>query len=251
MPLMYPLKHVYRNWKLFAALLIGVTLAATFCAAIGVKANLAAEQSLDKQISNIITDISFRADLNQSNLVLAYNNITNIANVKKVDMVASFSMPISSSADNYTTSDYTQMASFPNTSSIMGEWENKPLGGIPENYTYILAGSALAQKLHVGDNITTMINFPTPKYWNTSTIYVNLTVAGFVELTDKGYSLLTNNNGGLIYYSDSSFAPQSIYGYGYRSDMMIVGWENTLQKLWNSTLDSSTATIIFSVNVDR
>ena len=44
MPLMYPIKHVFRNWKLFTALLIGITLAATFCAAIGVKANLAAEQ---------------------------------------------------------------------------------------------------------------------------------------------------------------------------------------------------------------
>jgi L-lactate permease len=33
--------------------------------------------------------------------------------------------------------------------------------------------------------------------------------------------------------------------------MMIVSWENTLQKLWNTTLDSSTASITFSVNVDR
>ena len=97
MPLLYPIKHVFRNWKLFTALLIGVTLAATFCAAIGVKANLSAEQSLDKQISGVITDISFRADLNQSNLALAYQNITNIPGVKKVDTVASFSMPISSS----------------------------------------------------------------------------------------------------------------------------------------------------------
>ncbi len=207
MPLLYPIKHVFRNWKLFTALLIGITLAATFCAAIGVKANLSAEQTLDKQISSVITDISFRADLNQSNLALAYHNITSIPGVKKVDYVASFSMPISTSADNYTTSDYTQMASFPSSSQIYDEWTNKPFGGIPENYTYILAGNALAQKLHVGDNITTMINFPTPKYWNTSSVYVNLTVAGFAELTDTGYSLLTNNNGGIVYYGGSGFAP--------------------------------------------
>jgi hypothetical protein len=179
MPLLYPIKHVFRNWKLFTALLIGVTLAATFCAAIGVKANLSAEQSLDKQISGVITDISFRANLNQSNLALAYQNITSIPGVNEVGAVASFSMPISSSADNYTTSDFMQMASFPNTSRIYEEWENEPFGGIPENYTYILAGSALAQKLQVGDNITTMINFPTPKYWYSSSLFVNLTVAGF------------------------------------------------------------------------
>jgi ABC-type antimicrobial peptide transport system permease subunit len=254
MPLMYPIKRVFRNWKLFTALLIGVTLAATFCAAIGVKANLSAEQSLDKQISSVITDISFRADLNQSNLALAYNNITSIDGVKKVDMVASFSLPVSTSSDNYTTSYYTQMYSFPNSSRIYDEWENKPLDGIPENYTYIVAGSSLAQEVHVGDNITTMIQFPTPKYWNTSTIYVNLTVAGFAELTDTGYSLLTNNNGGIVYFSGSGTAPPPIYGgpsSGYRSDMMIVDWDNTLQKLWNSTLDSSTASITFSVNVNR
>ncbi|MCL4430188.1 MAG: ABC transporter permease, partial [Chloroflexi bacterium] len=169
--------------------------------------------------------------------------------------------PISTSADNYTTSDYTQMASFPDTSQIYDDWENKPFGGIPENYTYILAGSQLAQKVHIGDNITTMIQFPTPKYWNTSTIYVNLTVAGFATLTDTGYSLVTGNmGGGGIYYGGA--VPSPVFGYGstqvhgtpysgYRSDMMIVSWENTLQKLWNTTLDSSTAQITFSVNVDR
>ncbi|HLN88505.1 MAG TPA: ABC transporter permease, partial [Candidatus Binatia bacterium] len=254
MPLLYPVKHVFRNWKLFTALLIGVTLAATFCAAISVKANLSAEQTLDKQISNVITDISFRADLNQSNLALAYSNITNIAGVKKVDYAASFSLPFSSTRDNYSISDFTQLASFPSTSRIYEQWNNKPYGGIPENYTYILAGSALAQKLHVGDNVTTMINFPTPKYWNTSSVYVNFTVAGFAVLTDTGYSLLTNNNGGVVYFSGSDIAPLPIYGgisSGYRSDMMIVSWENTLQKLWNATLDSSTASITFSVNVDR
>ncbi len=118
-------------------------------------------------------------------------------------------MPISTSADNYNTSDYTQMTSFPSSSQIYDEWTNKPFGGIPENYTYILANNALAQKLHVGDNITTMINFPTPKYWNTSSVYVNLTVAGFAELTDTGYSLLTNNNGGIIYYGGSRFCPST------------------------------------------
>jgi hypothetical protein len=255
MPLLYPIKHVFRNWKLFTALLIGITLAATFCAAIGVKANLSAEQSLDKQISGVITDISFRANLNQSNLALAYENITSIPGVKKVDTVASFSMPISSSADNYTTSDFMQMTSFPNTSRIYDEWGNKPFGGIPENFTYILAGSGLAQKLNVGDNITTMINFPTPKYWNSSTIYVNLTVAGFAEITETGYFLLTNiNGGGIIYYGGSGIAPPPIYGgssSGYRSNMMIVSWENTLKKLWDGALDSSTASVTFSVNVDR
>ena len=53
MPFMYPIKRVFRNWKLFTALLIGIALAATFFACIDVKANLAAQQSLNQQLKNV------------------------------------------------------------------------------------------------------------------------------------------------------------------------------------------------------
>src|SRR5665647_690994 len=262
MPLMYPIKHVFRNWKLFIALLIGITLAATFCAAIGVKANLSAEQSLDKQIGNVVTDIGFTVDLNQSNLALAYKNITNVDGVKNVDTVARFNVPLSESTDNYTTQDYSQIYSFPDSSRINGEWQNKPLDGIPENYTYIVAGSALASKVKIGDNITTIIAFPQPKYYNQSTIYLNLTFAGFATLSENGYSYLTNNNG-VIYYGGStsgfvSSAPVNIGGSlsisslgGYRGNNLIVDWNNTFMKLWKNTLYSSTVSITFSEGVDR
>ena len=66
MPLMYPIKHIYRNWKLFVALLIGIVLATTFFAGIGVKANLAAEQALDRRLNTVITDMEFHANLNST-----------------------------------------------------------------------------------------------------------------------------------------------------------------------------------------
>ena len=256
MPLLYPIKHVFRNWKLFAALLIGVTLAATFCAAIGVKANLSAEQSLNKQISNVITDIGFSASLNQSNLALAYKNITSIEGVKEVDMVARFSLPVTVPSDNNSKPIFTQLACFPNTSRIYDEWENKPFGGIPENYTYLIADTQLAKTVSIRDNVTTMIQFPTPKYWNTSVIYINLTVAGFATLTDTGYALVTNTGGGYISGAVPvpNFGTTQVYGTpysGYRGDLMIISWENTLEKLWTTTLDSSLVDVTFSVNVDR
>ena len=260
MPLMYPIKHVFRNWKLFTALLIGIALAATFFAAIGVKSNLAAEQALDKQLSSVLTDMEFTAPLNQSNLALAYQNITHIDGVKKVDLIARLdSMPIRMSTDNFTSYWTPQMAAFPNDSRIYNEWLNKPVGGIPENYTYLVAGSDLAKQVAIGDNITTMIQFPTPKYYNTSTVYVNLTVAGFAELTDNGYQLLSGNGGSnIIYYAPPPMSTTggssyqfSSSNFGYRSDAMIIGWDNTFKKLWNTTLDSSTARITFSIGVDR
>ena len=258
MPLMYPIKHVFRNWKLFTALLIGIALAATFFAAIGVKANLAAEQAMDKQLSSVLTDMEFTASLNQSNLALAYQNITHVDGVKKVDLVARLdSSPIRSSSDNFTNLWTPQIASFPNDSRIYDEWLNKPVDGIPENYTYLIAGTNLAKQVSVGDNITTLITFPTPKYYNISTVYVNLTVAGFAELTDNGYGFLSGYGGGII----SSYTPNGVTtrgptgiissSGGYRSDTLIISWDNTFKKLWNTTLDSSTARITFSIGVDR
>ena len=260
MPLMYPIKHVFRNWKLFTALLIGIALAATFFAAIGVKANLSAEQALDKQLNSVLTDMEFTAPLNQSNLALAYQNITTIEGVKKVDLVARLnSLPIRLSSDNFTTFWSPQMAAFPIDSRIYDEWLNKPVGGIPDNYTYLIAGTDLAKQVSVGDNITTMIQFNTPKYYNTSTVYVNLTVAGFAELTDNGYQLLSGNGGSnIIYYSPPPISTSggtsvriSSPNFGYRGDTMIISWDNTFKKLWNTTLESSTAQITFSISVDR
>jgi ABC-type antimicrobial peptide transport system permease subunit len=243
MALMYPIKHVFRNWKLFTALLIGITLAATLFAGISVKANVAAEQTLDKQISSVMTDMDCSVSLNMSNLALIYRNITTIKGVKDVDYMASFSSPVGLPSDNYTNFNYVQIASFPNSSMIYNEWTNKPSDGIPTNYTYILAGSDFAKKVNIGDNITTMINFPTPKYYNTSTVYVNLTVAGFAILTDKGYALVSGNT----YYVLDSESPYTTY----RSDFLIISWENTLEPLWKSTLDSSTVDLRFYINVDR
>jgi ABC-type lipoprotein release transport system permease subunit len=259
MPLLYPIKHVFRNWKLFTALLIGVTLAATFCAAIGVKANLSAEQTMEKQISSIYTDISFSVDLNQTNLPQAVKNITDIEGVTSVDYIASFGLPISTSRDNYTDSYYMQTYSFPSDSRVNHEWLNRPDGGIPENQTYIVAGSSLAERLEVGDNITTIIEFRQPKYWNASYFAVNLTVAGFAEFSDMGYDYI-QSNGGIVYYGGgvSSVGSASIFmngasGYssGYRGDFMVIDWDNTMMKLWNQTLDSSTVNLDFAVNLDR
>ncbi|MCL2173091.1 MAG: hypothetical protein FWB84_05550 [Candidatus Bathyarchaeota archaeon] len=65
MSLTYPVKHVFRNWKLFAALLIGVALAATFFAGIGVKVDASAEQAINKQLNYIKDDMQVQLALNQ------------------------------------------------------------------------------------------------------------------------------------------------------------------------------------------
>ena len=87
MSIVYPVKRVFRNWKLFAAFLIGIALASTFFACIDIKANIAAEQSLNQQLSSVNTDLEFTAWLNYTQLDQAVSNITSINGVKNVDTI--------------------------------------------------------------------------------------------------------------------------------------------------------------------
>ena len=242
MSLLYPVKHVFRNWKLFAALLIGVALAATFFAGIGVKVDVAAEQAVDKQLSAIRDDMVITLSLNQTNLPLAMGNITNVDGVTSVDMVARNYREITFTDDNNETyTSWPPIVSFPKASRIYDEWLNEPVDGIPENATYVLADTELAKRVSIGDNITVKFDFFQPKYWNSSSFDVNLTVAGFALLTDEGYAYSSGNN--YVVYPGNYI--------NYRGDLMIIGWDSTLMKLWNSTLESSVIDFEFSVHVDR
>jgi ABC-type antimicrobial peptide transport system permease subunit len=246
MALMYSAKHVFRNWKLFTALLIGIALAATFFAAINMKANLSASQALDQQLKNVNVDLQFSVNLNKTNLAQAESNVSSINGVKSVDLLARLSNTVSqTSGDNYTTPLYLPIYCFPNSSSIYDEWLNKPVDGIGENETWVLKNSPQTANISVGDTIITGIPFPTPKYDNVTTVYLNLTVAGFVQLTDKGYQLISGNS------FSSPFSPVNAKQiYGYQSDLMIISWENTLQKVWD-TMPNRTVSTTFSINLDH
>jgi ABC-type antimicrobial peptide transport system permease subunit len=237
---MYPIKRVFRNWKLFTALLIGITLAAIFFTGLTIKANVAAEQSLDNQISSVMTDIDCYVPLNMTTFPLVYKNLTSIEGIINVDYLATFYSPSNLSSENFTISHYYSYASFPRSSPIYDEWTDKPAGEIPANSTYIVAGSDLASRVKVGDNITAQFTFQAPKYYNSSIIAVNLTVAGYATLTDKGWAQVQGSS----YYSEGSYG-------NYRNDLLIIDWENTLEPIWNASLESSTIPFRFAISVDR
>ena len=65
-----------------------------------------------------------------------------------------------------------------------------------------------------------MFTFNSTKYYNQTNIYLNLTVAGFMQLTNEGYSLVSGNT--WVIDSRSSFGT-------YRNDIMVVDWDNTFQ----------------------
>ena len=242
MSLVYPVKHVFRNWKLFAALLIGVALAATFFAGIGVKVDVAAEQAVDKQLSYIKDDMQIQLALNQTNLPMAIGNMSSVEGVESVDMITRTSRMVSfTDANNDTAVFWPQIVSLPNGSRIYDEWLNKPTDGIPENATYVLAGTDLANKVSIGDNISVTFDFFQTKYWNSTSFDVNLTIAGFAVLTDEGYAYST----GEMY----TLYPGNYINY--RTNLMFIGYDSMIMKMWNSTLDSSTVDFAFSIHIDR
>jgi len=78
MSLMYPIRHVFRNWKLFTALLIGITLAATFFAGIWVKSDIASDQSFNKHLGSLKADMTFQNQFNYTNVPLVVQDILNV-----------------------------------------------------------------------------------------------------------------------------------------------------------------------------
>ncbi len=241
--MVYPLKRVMRNWKLFTALLIGIALASTFFACIDVKANSSATQSLNEQLKNINADMQFTANLNLTEVSQTQGNISSIKGVSSVDVVYRFNYPIKDLQTNFT--DYPQIACLPETSPILNYWTNKP-AYIGANQTYVLAGTLLASKVHIGDNITTELMFPTPNQGNWTTIYLNFTVAGFADLTQTGYQLISGNT----YITSPYSPPTSMQTYEYPSDLMLFGWNSTLLHFW-SAMANRTVTTNFLITINH
>jgi ABC-type antimicrobial peptide transport system permease subunit len=246
MPLLYPFKRVTRNWKLFFALLIGVILASTFFAAINIKANLAAQESLDTQLKQVTSDLEFSTTINSTNLAWAMNNISSIEGVKSVTVVSRLYQTSKLPNDNFTSSYFIPIVVFPDSELINNEWLNRPEGEIGENQTYLVMGNIFKDRINIGDNISTSISFPMPKYYNSTYIPVNLTVAGYADLTDKGYAYVSGNR-----FLATSLGPSdSIERYNIQQDIMIVGWNSTFVKLW-SNITNSAISATFLINVDH
>src|SRR5437870_9310063 len=56
--LSYAFKRIIRSWKLYASLILGMMLAATFFGGINVGADTIGKQALDAQLANTPVDIS-------------------------------------------------------------------------------------------------------------------------------------------------------------------------------------------------
>jgi hypothetical protein len=224
MPLVYPIKRMFRSWKLFVALLIGVIFASTFFAGLNVKANLVAKQMMEEQLTGIYTDIQFNTFLNYSHPAAAKPYILGVDSVTDVEYFYRSQQPSLVQSDNFTNTQFIQTAAVPNSSSLYTGLMGIPPEGLGENETYILYTSmedpykSPLQQLEVGDVIQTALQFQTANWSNTTDIHLNLTVAGFVKLTDEAYSKISGNS----FYISPMIRSYPGQSFGFMDDLMFV-----------------------------
>jgi ABC-type lipoprotein release transport system permease subunit len=227
MPVLYAITHVFRSWKLFLALLIGITLASTFFAGIDIKANATAKQALEQDLSQVYVDmVAGLPNMAPDEILNASKDVAGLSGVVGVEAISTFYGPIGSEA-NGTILDYAGIVGVQNHSRVYDGWPNRP-EEIGENETYVLKDSSLAQRFALGDiipvNISIYQNGGLPVF-----ITLNLTVKGFAQLDDKSKSIALGDYS-IPYYK--IYQVVIIPPYGERViSTLIVDWEKTMQKL--------------------
>lgn len=236
MPIAYAFKHILRSWKIFLALLIGITLASTFFAGIDIKANVTAKQALDQQLSNIHVDMIANMHwLDSTQILQAEEEISNINEVADVEIISGSWEPVTLLDGNDSVSYYAKVIGITDNSHIYEGWLNKPAEEIGENETYVSEDSLFANEVQPGDTIQVGFSVYNPYEMKTVSLSLNLTVKGLAQLDEKAYEIAHG------YYSHTRFSivrPQE--------GLLIVDWEKTMHK----HLESVDTNILIYLNRD-
>src|SRR2546426_5417579 len=234
--LSYALKRITRSWKLFAALALGMTLAATFFGGINVAADTVGKQALDAQLANTPVDMQLRDFSVDGGKSLNSSVQGLVSNLQKIDGVvaaepvgtSNLFIPFNASSSIIVTSSITltgiQDASvlYQHMTLVSGRKTLRP------NETLINSDSQQAQNFPVGRRITYTL------YTTSSTKYnVTLTVVGSVSLDTVAVNTL-----GIGYYYQPFPGNPGLTTANQQASILIVSWEQTflpvLAKNYNS-----------------
>jgi ABC-type antimicrobial peptide transport system permease subunit len=225
--LSYALKRITRSWKLFAALALGMTLAATFFGGINVAADTVGKQALDAQLANTPVDMQLRAFSIDGGRSLNSSVQSLISNLQKIYGVAA-AEPVGAS-NLFNASLSTTVTGIQDTSVL---YQHMTLVSgrktLHANETLINSDSQQAQNFPVNRRITYTL------YTNSSRRYnVTLTVVGSVSLD----TVAVNTLGIGYYYQPFPGNPGLVTG-NQQASILIVSWEQTflpvLAKNYNS-----------------
>ena len=228
--LSYALKRISRSWKLFAALALGMTLAATFFGGINVAADTVGKQALDAQLANTPVDMQLRAFSVDGGKSLNSSVQGLVSNLQKIDGVvaaepvgtSNLFIPFNASSSITVTGIQDASALYQHMALVSGR---KTLHA---NETLINSGSQQAQNFPVNRRITYTL------YTNSSRKYnVTLTVVGSVNLDP-----VADNTLGIGYYYQPFPGNPGLTTANQQASILIVSWEQTflpvLAKNYNS-----------------
>jgi len=251
--LSYAFKRVIRSWKLFAALLLGTVLASTFFAGINIGADTTAKQALDQRLSNLLVDMVVRQGygyyeyageksnlLSSSNVTEAVETILSVKDVDQAEAISRCYEEIFLNSDKIIPFMLTGVSG--NSRVREGLTVTEGRSSLQENETYVWVGSSGFGDLEVDDvlqiNSTIWLWNEETKNETVITLAMDLTVAGFVQLSDEARKIAMGN-----YYEDPWFpGPTSRplgtpEAYFPEDNLLIVDWNNTLAKLIDAYYD--------------
>jgi ABC-type lipoprotein release transport system permease subunit len=224
MPLLYAVKRVFRSWKLFLAILIGITLASAFFAGIDIKASVTAKQALEQQLQNVYVDMQASMyNLNVAEALAVCNKTLEVGGVVDAEVVCRSYVSIEIFSENGSIEDYyVSIVGIQNQSQVYDGWINKPQEEIGENETYIPQDTFLASKVEVNDVI--LVNFSS-RYGEKTFTSLNLTVKGFANLDNKAYAIGSGYQQWIMPFPVVVEPPKG------GVDFLLISFEKTMKKI--------------------
>ncbi|MGQ9624466.1 MAG: FtsX-like permease family protein [Candidatus Bathycorpusculaceae bacterium] len=222
MPLLYAIKRVFRSWRLFLAILIGITLASAFFAGIDIKTSVTAKQALEQQLKNIYVDMQASvSNLNTTETLAVRDKALEVEGVVDAEILCK-SIGFIEVCGKNVSEDYVSLVAIQNDSRVYDGWLNKPQEEIGENETYVLSDTLLADEAEVNDLI--LVNFSS-RYGERTFMTLNLTVKGVANLTDEAYAIASGYQQWITPFTPTVEPPRGGVGF------LLISFEKTMKKI--------------------
>lgn len=220
----YAFKRVLRGYKLFLALTLGVLIATTFFASMLMSADVQSQAA----IGQALEEIDYDARITANNITWSnaqYDEIQNIteslSEVSSLERYAKISFDYNSSAgqsfDIYgleDTSTVWDSLSFLNATTTLNA-----------NETFVVASSVNASALSIGEVISVPVRYFTNDSFFPKSFTVNLTVAGFVDISEGTARLLNPPRTINLGFIEIEIGDWREY------NLMLVDWERSMEPI--------------------
>jgi len=241
--LSYALKRIVRSWKLYASMILGMMLAATFFGGINVGADTIGKQALDAELANVPVDIQLRPY--SGGISVTPSSFASVTlNAKQVGGVVA-AEPVGTAGQYNSSGSFPTLRAVQDGSLLYQHFSlvngQKTLG---KNESLVNAGSQFAQNYKWGGTV----NYTLGQYFG-HRYNVTLRVVGVVQLDTTAVNTL-----GVSYVYGTNAASSTQFS------ALITSWDQTFLPIvnwaYNETIHrradySTTATVNVYLDRDR